>query len=159
MWIDMLSKLVLVISAAAWFFVGLLSGPRLTWPIRICMMSIGVIGLTLLSCPEFFYPEEGPTMLPTLDNTIPRGNIAMQLTGLPPHVKVLYWTAATRGGQVTTTTSGGVANVTVEGEGKAKCVNRLGIDEVIPKYVYFRTQMNGSTLFSRVYRQEIISAC
>lgn len=139
-----LSVFVVVLSATLWLTIGLLLRDPVPWPIRACMIVVGILALVILPCPELLNPSIGATIaLPDFENTQPRGSIALQITGLSPNKKMIYWTGEERWANVTTTTKGGVANLVVgASSNKTKAtMNRLGIDESsLPRTVFYRIE-------------------
>jgi hypothetical protein len=143
-----LAVFVVVLSATLWLTIGLLLRDPVPLAIRLCMICVGILALLILPCPQLLNPSIGSTIvLPDFENTQPRGSIALQITGLSPYKKVIYWTDISSRGHVTTTTKGGVANLVIEGIPRARdhskkiTVNRLGIDESsLPHIVFYRIE-------------------
>ena len=168
---------IVVLSSAFWLYLGIFLNEA-PWPLRVVMVVVGTLALVIMPCTELYTPYVGETLWPAfvLDDTPLRGNVAMQLTNLPPKVKVIYW-ASGKGG-VATTSGGGVANITLQCDGgngdgdsdsdnndtrtgvKAKIgslASRLGIDKDLPDHVYFRYELTESPgMFSRVHVEKIV---
>jgi len=158
-----LTMFIVIFSCSMWLYIGIFM--PIAWPLRLTMIIIGILALCVLPCPDVYAPHLGEAMLPAgvLDNTLARGNVAIQLTGLPPNVKVVFWSESSETskkpvGGVTTTSAGGVANITLfckDGCGSAVS-SRLGIDKVLPSHVFFRYEVE-SGMLSRVYSERIVS--
>jgi hypothetical protein len=143
---------VVLLAALSWLFIGILHNGIDIW-LRVVMIFVGLLVLLLLPNRDIYMPFLGEASLYIPPATIPpSGNVLVELTSLPPSIKVLYWVG--EDGGVVMTDKSGTAKLQLLCPKSVIGPNRFGIDRVLPKRVYFRYELRKG-VFSRVESKEL----
>jgi hypothetical protein len=168
---------LVVLAATSWLFFGIFLND-INSMLRVIMILIGVVALLVMPCSDLYLPFLSASAIPAniLADTEPRGTVVLELTNMPPNVKVMYWAAkglvgaevsdnpkdaynGSINGGVTTTSDEGTALLTLDCP-VAYHVSRFGIDKVLPKHVHFRYELpEKKGLFSRVQTEKLDDLC